>query len=99
MNTFDIGHFVGMLLAALVGPLILLIVFKLIPAMRRRPGASNGITGVLAVLIAFVPVNTPLVEKVVAAALLAALFYWQYTRDLRALARASAAEAAPKPSA
>jgi hypothetical protein len=83
------GSFIGSIVATLIIPLILLIIFKLIPAMRRRPAISNGIPGALGVLIAFVG-GMPMTQEVIVAALVAALFYWQYRRDVTALAKASA---------
>jgi len=81
--------------AALLGPLILLIVFKLIPATRKRPAVANGVCGVLGVLMSFVSVATPLMEKIVVAVLVAGLFYWQYVRDVKKLANVSQANAPP----
>jgi hypothetical protein len=92
----QIGSFVGHFFVALVVPIVLLIILKLIPPMRRRPAVTNGIAGALAVLIAFVPVNTPLVQKIIVAVLLATLFFWQFVRDKRALARAPAASVSPQ---
>jgi hypothetical protein len=85
----QIGSFFGLFIVTLIGPLILLIIFKLIAVMRKRPAVSNGIAGALGVLMSFVPVGTPLMEKIVVAVLMAALFYWQYVRDVKALAKAS----------
>jgi hypothetical protein len=100
MHTFggQVSAFIGLFLVALAFAAVPLIIFKLIPPMRRRPGLSNGIAGALGVLATFLPANTPLTQRIVVALLLAALFFWQYGRDVRALANApSAKETTPQP--
>lgn len=86
----QIGHFIGLLVWPLVVPLILMIVFKFIPAMRRRPKLTNSICAWISVPLPFLSADTPLIERALAAYLLAALFSWNYHRDEKALTKNAA---------
>jgi hypothetical protein len=73
-----IGYILGAFMAAIVLPVILLIVFRFTP-LRSKPKISYGVAGVLAVLLALVGTNGQ-PAGILVAVLAAAFFVWGYIR-------------------
>jgi hypothetical protein len=81
-----VGFVLGVFLASMFIPVILLIVFGLTP-LKRKPKISHGVAGVLAIATAFAAAGgggDPL-ASVLAAILAAAVFWWGYARAKRRL--------------
>jgi hypothetical protein len=68
-------------------PALLYLIFKFIPAMRRRPIVMNVIPAVIGVLCCFVGVSTSFWERLVVVCVIAAGFICQCILDKRAVAR------------
>lgn len=79
MFGYVIGQFVMFLLVAAIW----LIITKLIPPLRRRPGISYGVAMVLVVLLALTQIglSPSLAFTALAAVICEALLFWQYRRD------------------
>ncbi len=88
-----IGHFIGFFLGTLILPVVWLIICKVIPPLRRRPGVSYGIAIALAFLpsLGFIARSFPsqlVASELLVGLLCAALLFWQYTRAKAKLRRA-----------
>jgi len=78
-----IGYLFGQFLIFLVVAAIWLIVTKLIPPLRRRPGVSYGVAMALVLLASLTQIHASswLVLTGVAFLLCEALLFWQYRRE------------------
>jgi|SRR5215469_2989031 len=99
MTAATIGYVLGMAVGSLVLPILLLILTRFVPAMRRHPTI---VYGVCLALVLFVFIATAAqadsLGPVIAAAFLALLFLgWDYMRNVKALA-AAASSAPPQSS-
>jgi predicted tellurium resistance membrane protein TerC len=97
MGAAMIGYVVGMAVGSLVLPILLLILTRFVPAMRRHPTIVYGVCLAL-VLFVFIAAaaRADSLGPVIVAALLALLFLgWDYIRNVKALAAASSS--APPP--
>lgn len=90
MGAGMVGNYIGTVLASLFLPLVWLIVARLVPPLRRSPGVANAVAVALAWFAAFASARGAgsAGPAIVAAVMAAALFYWNYRRDVRALADA-----------
>lgn len=100
-----VARFVGVFLGTLVLPVVWLIICRVIPPLRRRPGVSCGI----GIALAFLPSSSAVLALMrrnwvpldfLAALLLAfllcsALLLWQYTRAKAKLLEAPSKSATP----
>jgi hypothetical protein len=99
MSAGTIGYVVVLAVGSLVLPMLLLILTRFVPAMRRHPTLVYGVCLAL-VLLAFIAAaaEADSLGPVIVAALLALLFLgWDYVRNVRSLAAASTS-APPQPS-
>jgi len=86
-----IGYVVVMAVGSLVLPILLLILTRFVPAMRRHPTVVYGVCVAL-VLFVFIAAagRADSLGPIIVAALLALLFLgWDYKRNVKALAAAS----------
>lgn len=92
MSAGMVGYVIGQFVMFLLVAAIWLIITKLIPPLRRRPGISYGVAMVLVVLLALtqIGVSSSLALTAVAVVVCEALLFWQYRRD-----RAKQAKQAP----
>lgn len=83
MSAGLIGYVFGQFIMFLLVAVVWLIITKLIPPLRRRPGVSYGVAMVLVVLLALtqIGVSSSLALTTVAAIVCEALLFWQYRRD------------------
>ncbi len=76
-----------------------LIIARLIPPLRRRPGLSNAVAGVLVCFLAYVSLvgGEPFNRVAVGVPITLGMLWWNYRRGMRALAqKASVAESPTK---
>ncbi len=90
MSAGQIGNIIGIFVASIVVPVIVLIVSNFIPAAKRNPKVVYGVCGVLAVAVAFVSAagSGDIASSAIAAVLAGLLIYWGYTRAAKKIARA-----------
>jgi len=91
MSAGTIGYVIGLAVGSLVLPILLLILTRFVPAMRRHPTLVYGVCLAL-VLLVFIAAaaEADSLGPVIVAALVALLFLgWDYVRNVRSLAAAS----------
>ena len=91
MSAGTIGYVVGLAVGSLVLPVLLLILTRFVPAMRRHPTLVYGVCLAL-VLFVFIAAaaQADSLGPVIVAALLALLFLgWDYVRNVKSLAAVS----------
>lgn len=84
MGAAMFGNVLGLFIASILVPVLLLIVFRFTP-LRRRPALTYGIAGVLAALTPFVTAAENVFPALIASIMAAFFFAFGY---LRAAARA-----------
>ena len=87
MGPGQLGYLIGTLLTLVVVGAVWLIVAKLIPPLRRRPGVSNLVAAVLVLCAAVANASEggSAAMPLFAGLLVSGLLWWNYRREARAL--------------
>lgn len=86
MGSAQFGAFIGSFAISLLFAVVWLLVTLLIPPIRRRPVVSYGVSMAVAFLPTFITMGGPDASNLLAAALCAALLFWQLRRAQAKLA-------------
>jgi hypothetical protein len=97
MSAGYIGSLIGSALFVVFAVFIWLIIAKVIPALRRRPAVSNGVGGALALFLSYAGVrgSDDYLPGILSAVVVLLLLWWNYRRDVNALAKKAAVADAP----
>lgn len=82
MSAGLIGYFFGAFVMSLLFAAVWLIICKLVPPLRKKPGISYGVAMVLALIPPFLTlgVSDTIIVNFVAAFACVGLLFWQYKR-------------------
>jgi hypothetical protein len=88
MNASQVGNILGIFVASIILPIIVLIVCNFIPTAKRNPKVVYSICGVLAVAVAFISVagGGEALSSAIAAIFAALFFFWGYKRAAKKIA-------------
>jgi hypothetical protein len=93
MGAGEIGSIIGVFVASILLPVIILIVCNFIPAPKRNPKVVYSICAVLAVAVCFLGASGggSYIDAVISAGLVVAFFYWGYRRATKKIVDPSVA--------
>jgi hypothetical protein len=90
MNAGMIGYIIGGFLGCILLPVLILIVAKFVPAMRRRPAVVYGVCVALVLLAGYATVSggSEVLPSTISVVLALLFLLWGYVRDAKKAAAA-----------
>ena len=85
MNFAQLGYYFSQFVMSLLFASVYLLISKMIPSMKNKPGPSYTIAIILAFAPPFVSADGTSVSGIIAALLCAVLIFWQYKRAKKKL--------------